>query len=174
MFNVKFEENNILIPYLPAVIEAVPDYLNNPSLEFIEKYTKPTQLADTKPHVEKPSQIKPEACSWQVVEASWYGDPNRVLDPFHGLTAADGSTFNTWENTVAHKTLPFGTQLLIRSGDGSTTVRATVTDRGPFIAGREFDLSYNLANSALVETADSKTNLLAVGVGYIEICVLDE
>jgi hypothetical protein len=65
--------------------------------------------------------------------ASWYGNE------FHGRRTASGEIFNQWDFTVAHRSLPFGTFVLIRRGDRA--IVAKVTDRGPFIAGREFDLS---------------------------------
>lgn len=65
--------------------------------------------------------------------ASWYGNE------FHGRRTASGEIFNQWDFTVAHRTLPFGTFVLLRRGDRA--IVAKVTDRGPFIAGREFDLS---------------------------------
>lgn len=110
------------------------------------------------------------SCDWEKSSSSWYGDPKRVIDHYQGLTAADGSTFNTWENTVAHRDLPFGTEVLIRSGL-TTVVKATVTDRGPYIGDREFDVSYNLAHNAKVKY-DPSVTLLDVGVGEIETCVL--
>lgn len=169
---VIFEEKLILIPYIPLDIPAEVQTIPVKPIQLEFEYQKPVLIAATKPYESKEPTEKPtEACEWRMAEASWYGDPNGYLDPFHGRTAANGSRFNTWHNTVAHKTLPFGTSLLIRSGDGSTSVQATVTDRGPFIGDREFDLSYNLANSALVETAQGQKTLLQTGVGYIEVCL---
>ena len=65
--------------------------------------------------------------------ASWYGDKYR------GKLMANGKPFDPAALTVAHKTLPFGTR--VRFQLGPRTIIATVTDRGPFVAGREFDLS---------------------------------
>jgi rare lipoprotein A len=65
--------------------------------------------------------------------ASWYGEP------FHGRTAADGSVYDMHEMTCAHRSLPFGALLLVEREGLRVCVR--VTDRGPFIAGRELDLS---------------------------------
>lgn len=65
--------------------------------------------------------------------ASWYGPG------FYGNRTACGQTFHAGIMGVAHKTLPCGTRLTFRSG--SKLVRARVVDRGPFHAGREFDLS---------------------------------
>ena len=64
---------------------------------------------------------------------SWYGDKYR------GRLMANGKPFNPAAMTVAHKSLPFGTRVRFQLGPRS--IIATVTDRGPFVAGREFDLS---------------------------------
>lgn len=47
--------------------------------------------------------------------------------------------------SAAHKTLPFGTRLRVTSLSTSRSVIVTVNDRGPFIDGRELDLSYGAA-----------------------------
>ena len=70
--------------------------------------------------------------------ASFYG----MGDGFHGLRAADGSRFDAHGLTTAHKTLPFGTRLRVTNPANNRSVTVTVTDRGPFIAGRSLDLSY--------------------------------
>ena len=78
-----------------------------------------------------------EAAS-SCAHASFYG----LGDGFHGLRAADGSRFNAHGLTTAHKTLPFGTRLRVTNPANNRSVTVTVTDRGPFIAGRSLDLSY--------------------------------
>jgi rare lipoprotein A len=40
---------------------------------------------------------------------------------------------------VAHKTLPCGTRVTLRRGD--RVIRVRVVDRGPYVGGREFDLT---------------------------------
>jgi rare lipoprotein A len=52
---------------------------------------------------------------------------------------ANGRPFDADDYTAAHKTLPFGTELAVSYG--GETVRVTVTDRGPYVAGRELDIS---------------------------------
>lgn len=79
-----------------------------------------------------PSEYEASGKKW-VCYASWYGNE------FHGRRTASGEIFNQWDFTVAHRSLPFGTFVLIRRG--SRAIVAKVTDRGPFIPGREFDLS---------------------------------
>lgn len=79
-----------------------------------------------------PDRYQASGKKW-VCYASWYGNE------FHGRRTASGEIFNQWDFTVAHRTLPFGTFVLIKRGNRA--IVAKVTDRGPFIPGREFDLS---------------------------------
>ena len=77
----------------------------------------------------------------QVIEgkASWYGPG------FDGRPTASGAIFDQEGWTVAHRTLPLGTILLISRGDRQ--VVALVNDRGPFVGGRVLDLSRGVANA---------------------------
>lgn len=66
--------------------------------------------------------------------ASWYGPG------FFGGRTACGQTLTSGTLGVAHKTLPCGTKVRLRHGGRKVTVR--VIDRGPFIPGREYDLTW--------------------------------
>jgi rare lipoprotein A (peptidoglycan hydrolase) len=70
--------------------------------------------------------------------ASWYGPG------FDGRPTASGAIFDQEAPTVAHRTLPLGTILLVRRGDRAALV--LVNDRGPYVAGRVLDLSRGVAN----------------------------
>ena len=74
-----------------------------------------------------------------VGKASWYGIP------FHGRRTANGEIYNMFEMTAAHKTLPFGTRLLIVNPANQRSLVVRVNDRGPYVAGRILDLSYGAA-----------------------------
>jgi rare lipoprotein A len=67
---------------------------------------------------------------YRVVEVSWYGG---------GGSLACGGTLTSATLGVANRTLPCGTLVTLRY-DGRT-VRVPVVDRGPFVEGREFDLT---------------------------------
>ena len=82
--------------------------------------------------------IGTSASSAGTMLASWYGPY------FHGRTTANGETYNMYGLTAAHKTLPFGTKLLV-CYQRCTTVR--INDRGPYIGARELDLSYGAAKA---------------------------
>ncbi len=88
------------------------------------------------------------------VTASWYGPK------FHGRPTASGEKFNMYALTCAHKKLPFGTKLRVTNPDSNKSVVVTVNDRGPFIPGRDLDLSYGAAK---------KIGLTGKGVGRVKI-----
>ncbi|MGB7247848.1 MAG: septal ring lytic transglycosylase RlpA family protein [Phormidesmis sp.] len=91
--------------------------------------------------------------------ASWYGPY------FHGRVTANGETYNQNDLTVAHKSLPFGTQLKVRNLLNNKTVVVRVNDRGPYIGDRSLDLS----KAAAVCLGSDKT-----GVVPYEAVVLEE
>lgn len=68
-------------------------------------------------------------------KASYYGKR------FHGKTTASGTPFDQNALTAAHKTLPFGTRLTVKNKNNHKVIVVTITDRGPFIKGRDLDLS---------------------------------
>lgn len=72
----------------------------------------------------------------QTMVASWYE---------HGTRTANGERFNPDGLTVAHKKLPFNTKIALTRGDKTIIVR--VTDRGPFVRGRDLDLSRGAAKA---------------------------
>lgn len=85
------------------------------------------------------------------VVASWYGED------YHGRAMADGAPYNMYANTIAHKELPFGTRVELQNPRTGQKTTAVVTDRGPYIDGRDVDLSYGLARKlSLVEPGVDK------------------
>lgn len=64
---------------------------------------------------------------------------------FHGRPTANGDTFDMNKMTCAHKTLPFNTMLRVTNEDNGKSVVVRVNDRGPFIKGRDLDLSKGAA-----------------------------
>lgn len=62
-----------------------------------------------------------------------------------GHTTANGERYRPDGLTCAHRTLPFGTRVLVTYGGRSATCR--VNDRGPFIRGRVLDLSRGMARA---------------------------
>lgn len=91
---------------------------------------------------------------WKQGYASFYG-PGR-------FTGYCGQSFISQRHyVVAHQTLPCGSKVLFRRRGEQQY--ATVVDRGPFVAGRQWDLSYALAR---------KMKILKSGVGQVQYKVI--
>jgi rare lipoprotein A len=81
--------------------------------------------------------------------ASWYGAE------FHGRPTASGEIYNMYDYTCAHREYPFGTRLKVTNLKNGKDVVCTVNDRGPFVPGRDLDLSYASAR---------KIDLIGLGI----------
>ncbi len=73
-------------------------------------------------------------------------------DKFTGRKTASGKRFDNTKLTAAHKKLPFGTKLKITNVLNKKSTIVEVTDRGPFVKGREIDLS----KKAFMDIASNK------------------
>lgn len=76
-----------------------------------------------------------------IMTASWYGPR------FHGKTTANGEVYNQAALTAAHKSLPFGTLLQITNLRNGKSTIVRINDRGPYVEGRDLDLSKGTAKS---------------------------
>jgi len=65
---------------------------------------------------------------------------------WQGQQTASGARFNPNGLTAAHRTLPFGTRVLVTNRANGRSVTVTINDRGPFIKGRIIDLSRGAAS----------------------------
>ncbi|MFO1132371.1 MAG: septal ring lytic transglycosylase RlpA family protein [Hyphomicrobiales bacterium] len=63
----------------------------------------------------------------------------------HGKRTASGERFNAGDYTAAHRTLPFGTRVLVTNLKTGKSVIVRVNDRGPFVKNRIIDVSYGAA-----------------------------
>ncbi|NEX22843.1 septal ring lytic transglycosylase RlpA family protein [Thiorhodococcus mannitoliphagus] len=90
--------------------------------------------------------------------ASYYGSR------FHGRLTASGQPFNMNRLTAAHRTLKFGTRVLVTNKANGRTVEVTINDRGPYIKGRSIDLSKGAAKAL---------GMLGSGVARVELKVVD-
>ena len=79
------------------------------------------------------AQPRPALTSYRLAGASYYGPG------LYGNGVACGGTLKPGTLGVANKTLPCGTKVKLRYHGRSITV--PVIDRGPYVAGREYDLT---------------------------------
>lgn len=100
-----------------------------------------------------PRQVSPSST---YAVASWYGRE------FQGRPTSSGETFDMYKKTCAHKDYPFGTKIMVTNPMNGKTVECVVNDRGPFVEGRDLDLSYAAAR---------EIDLIGPGTGrvFIEI-----
>lgn len=70
-----------------------------------------------------------------TMTASWYGPK------FNGKKTANGEVYNEAAYTAAHKKYSFGTLLKITNPKNNKSVIVRINDRGPYVKGRELDLS---------------------------------
>ena len=64
-----------------------------------------------------------------------------VYSTKHRAKTASGTSMTDHALTAAHRTLPFGTKVLVTHGKSGKSVIVTITDRGPFVRGRIIDLA---------------------------------
>jgi len=86
--------------------------------------------------------------------ASWYGPR------FHGRKTANGEIFDQLAFTAAHKKFRFGTLLRLTNPNNERSIVVRINDRGPFIKGRELDLSKAAATElGIIERGVAKLNI---------------
>jgi rare lipoprotein A len=91
--------------------------------------------------------------------ASWYGKK------FHGRKTSNGETYNMYEATAAHKTLPMNTHLLVENLENGQKTIVRINDRGPFVKNRIIDMTY---------TGASKLGMLKKGTARVRLTALGE
>jgi rare lipoprotein A len=121
-----------------------------PPVPPVHEETPPTPVPPA--HEEPPLPGKPETT--QVVTASWYGPG------FHGQETASGETFDQNALTAAHRTLPLGTEAKVTNLETGQSVTVTINDRGPYVQGRQLDLS---------QAAAKQIGLTKKGVAKVKI-----
>lgn len=86
-------------------------------------------------------------------------------DKFNGKKTASGVKFDNNRLTAAHKKFPFGTKLKITNEKNGKSVLVVINDRGPFVNGREIDLS----KKAFMDITSNKNS----GVVYVKIEIIN-
>jgi len=82
---------------------------------------------------------------------------------FQHRKTANGERFDNNSLTAAHKSLPFGTEVIVKNINNGKSVKVRINDRGPFVKGRIIDLTRN---------AFSQIANLEKGIEKVEIRVV--
>ena len=114
-------------------------------------------MPEPEPVVEAAPVQQVAIVSSTVGRASWYGPG------FNGRRTANGETFNQYALTAAHRTLPFGTRVLVTNLYTGRQVVVRINDRGPYAGNRVIDLSAGAA---------AEIGLINSGVGSVQLDVL--
>ncbi|GAA4643488.1 hypothetical protein GCM10023115_14480 [Pontixanthobacter gangjinensis] len=171
-FNLTFSQRFALV----ALAAALPLPLLNGALAeeaseetaFEQTFEKFEELPDTPAlegnvvditEIEPPIEIEevPAVRSLGAGVASYYGRR------FHGRQTANGERFNMNAMTAAHKTLPFGTRVVVTNPSNGKSVTVRINDRGPYAHGRTIDLS---------RAAAQKIGLVSRGHGKVELDIV--
>jgi rare lipoprotein A len=92
------------------------------------------QALDTRTHLHRATKHR-TAEAIQHGKISWYGRA------FAGRRTASGEPFDPHALTMAHRSLPLGTIVLVINDDNGRSVTLRVNDRGPYCDGRVADVS---------------------------------
>lgn len=90
--------------------------------------------------------------------ASWYGKK------FHGNLTSNRETYDMYQMTAAHKTLPLPSYVRVRNLRNDKSIIVRVNDRGPFVHNRIIDLSYSAA---------LKLDMIRDGTSLVEVTAID-
>ena len=118
----------------PQNLDKIPDA--QPKYEALSKRANRPYVAFEKKYVpmQKIIPFKEEGY------ASWYGKR------YHGRKTSIGETYDMYQMTGAHKTLPLPCYIKVTNLKNNRSVIIRVNDRGPFIDERIVDLSYAAAH----------------------------
>jgi rare lipoprotein A len=117
----------------------------------------PSNIDEFVPVTVKETTVNTSAISFishGTMKSSWYGPR------FHGKKTASGETYDQMAFTAAHKSMKFGTLLRVTNPKNNKSVIVRVNDRGPYIPGRQLDLSM----AAAIELG-----IIYRGVGHLKV-----
>ena len=132
----------------PADIDRIPD--PTPRVEPLNRGTMRPYVVMGKQYTPKTS-LEPYRARGI---ASWYGRR------YHGKQTASGETYDMYQMTAAHPVLPIPSYARVTNLRNGRSVIVRINDRGPFLDGREIDLSY---------AAAYKLRIIGSGSGEVEV-----
>src|SRR5262245_61882660 len=95
------------------------------------------------------------------------GDATYLADFFHGRESASGEIFDQRKLVAAHRSLPFGSRVLVTNLKNGRSARVRILDRGPY--GRNFP---ECTINALSTAAVPRLRMLRAGQVRVNVVVL--
>ena len=124
-----------------------PAYRSNGTLDSTSILLDPAEapVASGRPD----AGVQPAAPVGVVVLPTWHYDSNvSWYGPgFYGKRTACGHAYTESIVGVAHRSLPCGTKVTFKNPENGRVVTAPVIDRGPYVSGRQWDLSGGLCKA---------------------------
>lgn len=122
-----------------AVLLTVP-VLNAPAfLRTTNASSQGTVVAETQGLATPNPALQPKPLkTWECI-SSWYGED------FDGQPTADGELYDMYAMTAAHPTLPLGSVVRVENLRTHRSAIVRINDRGPYVPGRDLDVSYGVA-----------------------------
>jgi len=135
-------------------------YASQKSRKYANRQKARTNYADGSKAVRK-------ARASSVASSSYSGGSSGIASYYSsGTRTASGARFNPGGMTAAHRTLPFGTRVLVTHAATGRSVTVTINDRGPFIKGRIIDLSRGAASALGITGAGlARVSVSVIGRG---------
>jgi rare lipoprotein A len=116
-----------------------------------------TPASMTTAAVRGPAKVGKVGNEAHVITASWYGPR------FHGHRTSSGEVFNQNRLTAASLTLPMESMVRVTNIANGKSVVVRINDRGPYVGGRDIDLS---------RAAARRIGLTHKGTGAVRIALL--
>lgn len=129
------EDKEVLMGKEMAYVPAVPSSNFNSDSSKVNEKTVALDSELVKLNAELEALEDEVEVVHEETQASYYHDK------FNGKKTASGEVFSNKKYTAAHKTLPFGTKIRVTNLSNEESVIVEVNDRGPFLKGRQLDLS---------------------------------
>ena len=125
-----------LLVLTPAANPTAAGSLSSPAqaTSLQNSAVSPASTTDSSKHQPKPLAV------WECT-TSWYGED------FDGLPTATGEPYDMYAATAAHPTLPLGSIVRVVNPRNHRSQVVRINDRGPYVEGRELDVSYAVARS---------------------------
>lgn len=134
--------NKLLKLFLSALLIAIVGFTivkSDNNIKIEEEYGQDSLTADEETNLVNTTMV--DFIAKGEMKASWYGPK------FHGKSTANGEIYDQMGFTAAHKSLKFGTLLRLTNLKNGKSVVVRINDRGPYIHGRDLDLSKAAAES---------------------------
>jgi rare lipoprotein A (peptidoglycan hydrolase) len=122
-----------MLVFTPAVNPTTAGRMSSPSPTVV------SQNVPLYPQLKTDANGQPKPLAVWECTSSWYGDD------FDGQPTATGETYDMYATTAAHPTLPMGSIVRVVNTRNHRSQVVRINDRGPYIEGRELDVSYEVA-----------------------------